>query len=214
MNLSASVFVLFSPPARRKSVIWCRAALSINHFSSASQDSPSCCSPQPPPCSPSAPAPSAPLYWWGRCSLLIVGASSARTVQNSCMHIHHRRPVKVQADTESPPPPFLSGSSCVLCREKKNPLRRRRVDGLVRVEAPARAVCVNPWSRAVKRAGQTPSSSTAASSASQPRGESPSAPPEGRDGGFSVFRGALTCEEDSEGANSKTSRHPDWQLTV
>lgn len=44
-----------------------------------------------------------------------------------------------------------------------------------------------------------PDGPPAAPSASQPRGESPSAPPEGREGGSSVFRRVLTCEEDSEG---------------
>ena len=43
-----------------------------------------------------------------------------------------------------------------------------------------------------------PDGPPAAACASQPRGESPSAPPEGRRGGCSVFRRELTCEEDSE----------------
>lgn len=60
-----------------------------------------------------------------------------------------------------------------------------------------------------------PDGAPAAPSASQPRGESPSAPPEGREGGSSAFRRALTCEADSGGADGESGRQPpDWQLTA
>lgn len=181
---------------------------STNHFFLGFVHSPSCCSPRPPPRSPFAPAPSAPLYWWGKCSLLIVGAFSARTVQNSCMHIHHRRPTEVQAVTETEMRPLFCGSCCVLCGEGNE--GAAGLTDCAEFKAPAGVVWVlpgaGPWSG--------PDRPPAAPSASQPRGESPSAPPEGRDGGFSVFRRALTCEEDSEGANSKTSRHTPLQESL
>lgn len=126
------------------------------------------------------------------------------------MHAHPpQEPSQTQIEREREAPPLSLFSDC--CSLKKELTRSdagmsqvwlcfaRQQDCVV---IPAEEPCSGP------------DGPPEAPSASQPRGESPSAPPEGREGGCSVFRRALTCEEDSEREPTAKQVVTHRQLTV
>lgn len=86
----------------------------------------------------------------------------------------------------------------VLYKEENDPFRRNTVAGFwwTLLHFPPSSRCVPLFPEQDRVAGRTDPQQFPLHPS--PRGESPSAPPEGREGGSSVFRRALTCEEDSE----------------
>lgn len=98
---------------KRAPILWCKplhASLPHSTFS-VWQYSPSCYRPRPPPCCPGAPVPSAPPCW-EKWSPRILGAFSARTVQNTCMHSHQRNPARRRQSERKPLTPSSSFSCC------------------------------------------------------------------------------------------------------